>query len=280
MVTNAITSLGLIVAVAIGISVPTSHSFAEELPSLSVAFTFGFNGAPCSNRFLAGETINLTAIASGISVPDRGSREMTVRFLVVDKDGRVHFSRGDDNVVAEVEPKSDAAKFCLYCILSPEIQAGTYDFVVEVQDKNTQRLYRSSRPITVLPKDQFRISQFYFSANKKKTARLGTTFETCQPVYLNWVIQNPKSEDGIWKLDVKIDVLDKEGRSINASPISSISSSRAPSSGVAHTQSVFVFPNSGSYTIQIEVKDLLSGKVESASIPVRALSPLGNHPVR
>ena len=260
---------------------PSGHSLvpANEInpKPLSVTFTYGHNGViRTDDRFLAGESIFATVVALRYEVPLNGICNFKLRYSLIGQEGKIVFTSTSDNLLIELEGKANLAKAIIRCPLKGQIEVGKYDFVLELQDKMTKAIFRSSQPITILPKDEFALGDFCFCADTKSIVPLGTTFETCQDIFFCWRVYHPKEHDGHWELDFDIDILDANNKSI-ALPSETIKN-KIPALNVDNfaTQIPITIEEPGEYTVVLKMTDVISGKTESRSIPIRVIESLSD----
>ncbi|MGV3608894.1 MAG: hypothetical protein ACO1RA_20995 [Planctomycetaceae bacterium] len=244
---------------------------------LSVTFTYGHNGIiRTDDRFLAGEGIFATVVAIGYEIPANGICRCTMRYSLIDQDGKEAFSNADDKIIIAVEGGSNLAKVLVQFPLTELIDAGEYDFVLELQDNTTKELFRNSRPITILPKDEFALGDFCFCADKNAIAPIGTTFETCQNVFFCWRGYHLEEKDGHWVLDFDLDIFDANNKSI-AAPSETIKSKiPVQNVNIFFSQIPITVEEPGEYTVVLKMTDVVSGKTETRSIPFRVIPSLSD----
>lgn len=248
---------------------------ADAPKPLSVTFTYGLNGSIRSDaRFLAGETAYATVVARGCQIPSNGICQFVMRYSVVDNSGKAVFSNADDMAVARLEAGATLVKLPLSCKLTTLLEKGDYDFVLQLRDKKTRELFESRQPITILPKDEFMLSEFRFSADTEGTVLIGTTFETSQLVYLNWITYQLRAKEGRCSMEASVRVLDSNHKVIDPPSESTKADFPTVSSGMVNSLANLTIEKPGEYTVEITVKDLVSGKTESRSIPFRVVASL------
>lgn len=268
-------------ALAIAIVVPSAQFLwaADDVKPkpLTVTFTYGHNGIiRTDERFLAGEGIFATVVALQYEVPATGICQCTMRYSLIDQDGKVAFSNADDEITIVVYGGSNLAKVLVQLPLTELIDAGKYDFVLELRDKLTKELFRSSQPITILPKDEFALGDFCFCADKNAIAPIGTTFETCQNVFFCWRVYHPTEKDGHWVLDFDMDIFDANNKSISVPSETIKSKIPVPGVNIFPTQIPITIEEPGEYTVVLKMTDVVSGKTESRTIPFRVVPSLSD----
>lgn len=245
---------------------------------LSVTFTYGHNGViRTDDRFLAGEGIFATVVALRYEVPANGICQCTMRYSLIDQDGKVSFSNADDKVIIELEGEANLAKVMVQCQLPDSLNAGKFDFVLELRDKKTKEVFRSSQPITILPKDEFALGDFCFCADSKASIPLGTTFDTCQLLYCCLRVYHPTARNDTWQLEIEMDILDANHKSI--SPQKSTPRRKdfpALTEDFFNTNISLAVEEPGEYTLALKITDLVSGKTETRSIPFRVVPSLSD----
>ncbi len=269
-------------ALAMAIAVPSGQFLrgADEVNSkpLSVSFTYGHNGViRTDDRFLAGEGIFATVAALRYEVPANGICQCTMRYSLIDQDGKVAFSNADDKVIIELEGGANLAKVMVQCQLPDLLDAGKFDFVMELRDKKTKEVFRSSRPITILSKADFALGDFCFCADSEASIPLGTTFDTCQVLYLCLRVYHPKAKEDTWQLEIDMDILDANNKSI--SPQKSTPRKRdfpALAKDFFNTNISLAVEEPGAYTLVLKITDVVSGKTETRSIPFRVVASLSD----
>lgn len=268
--------LAFIAVMTIGTVPSQGPLLAADAPKpLSVTFTYGLNGITRPDaRFFAGENIFATAVVRGCQIPDNGICQFTMRYSVVDDSGKAIFTNANDMVVARLEAGATLVKLPLRCELTTLLEKGDYEFVLQLRDKKTREVYQSRQPITILPKNEFTISEFRFSADTKGTVLLGTTFETSQLFYLNWISYNLTAKEGRCSMEGNVRVLDSNQKMID--PPTEPTKADFPNvpSGMVKSLVNLTIENPGEYTVELTVKDVISGKTEVRSIPIRVVASL------
>lgn len=264
----------LVIFVAHSILGPLQLAAKDPKP-LSVTFTYGLNGIVRSDtRFVAGETISATVSVRDCQIPESGVCQFAMRYSVVDASGKVIFSNADDEILTRAEAGAFLVKLPLRCELSMLLESGDFEFVLQLRDKRTREIYQSRQPITILPKNEFTISGFGFVANPKSTVPIGTTFETSQLVYINWITCNLQVKDGRCFMEANVRVLDGNQKSIDPPIEPKKGDFSASSNGIINSLVNLSIENPGEYTAEVTVKDLVSGKSETRSIPFRIVESL------
>lgn len=270
-----VTCVVLTLASACHLSQPLAT--ANDAKPLSATFTCGMNGpARTDEHFLSGETVFMTVSAPGYPIPKGGLCQFSARYSVVNKEGKALFTTADDKLNAQFEIGASSVKFLLRCELTTTLKPGAYEFVTELRDKKSREIYRNRQSITILPPDTFTLCQFCFAANREGTAPLGATFETCQQVYLTWVIYNPQAQDGKWNVATSIRVLDNKGQPIAPPREPQKQSTPVTEVNVINSQVAITLENPGDFTAEVTVKDLASGKTGVCSIPFRVVASLAD----
>lgn len=247
----------------------------DDTKPLTVSFTYGLNGIiRTDDHYLPGEQVFMTVAAHGHNIPKDGICQFTARYSINDKAGKTIFTNADDDAIARMEAGAPLVKLLLRCELSTQLEPGTYEFVTELRDKKTRETYRNRQPITILPEGEFTLSQFAFAANVEGTAPLGTTIETCHFVTLHWATYAPQSKDDQWHIEVIFNILDENGRSYAPPKPPQKMDFPVIESRVINSNVSFAIENPGEYTAVATVKDLVSGKTATRSIPFRVVPSL------
>lgn len=263
---------------AVVLALPSGHlQAASDAKPLSVTFTYGHNGIlRADNRFLPGEILSTTVILRDYPIPASGICQFSMRYSLVDKEGKTIFTHANDNIIEQMEVGTTLVKLMLRCELTTLLKAGDYDFVMQLRDKKTRELYKSSQPVSILPPDEFTITEFLFSADPYAKIPLGTTFETCQLVYINWNTFNLQTKEGRHYLEINFRVLDA-----NHQPVDPPRDPEQRDLPTVAPKAIHCFINlqkeiPGDYFVEVTLKDLVSGKTETRSIPFRVVPSLSD----
>lgn len=246
---------------------------------LSVTFLNGYNGSPRTAIYVSGEPIHMKVVAKNFTVPKTGKCTLSMRYYIVDKEDKIVYSHQEDDVSTRIPLGYSDAKLPLKCPINAMIDPGEYQLVTEMRDKESREIYRNRQPIHFLPWDEFVLAQICFCSAADKTVALGPNFEVGQPVLLQWMLQSPQAdEEGYWRLETTLRIFNKAGQNIRRDREPTILEATATSRGILPATAEIQITNAGEYFAEIEVKDLVSGKVQKKSIPFRVFDSLAGVP--
>lgn len=250
---------------------------ANEKEPLSVLLTTGSNGAPRDAIFIAGETIYMKVVVKGIAIPKTGKCLLPTRHYIVDKDDKIAYSHSNDNASARVSIGYADAKLLLECPVNTMLEPGEYFFVTEMRNRETGQIYRNRKLLTIIPWNEFAISQFCFTTARASNVPIGPSFEVGQPALLHFVVQSPQAnKDENYRLASRLRILNESGKNVEQVREETISELPATSRGAYPMWTEINISMPGTYLAEVEVKDLVSGKAITKSIPFRVFDSLAS----
>jgi hypothetical protein len=259
---------------AIALALGSASEQDGKLAITDVRFTYGFLGPSRPAEFLPGEKVFMAYNVRNMKIDDKGRVEYTLSMKVISPDGKELIKQKPLNKVAlnylggPLMPSMGKGDIPL------DMPPGDYTLVLTLEDLNAKQTASTSIKAKVLSPN-FGIIHVEPSADSQgmvPTAPIGVLGQT---LFVNFAMvgfdrDKDKKQPHI---SVSLRLLDKAGKATMPMPLTGKASENIPEAfRILPLQFAFTLNRTGTFTVELNAKDEMTGKTSQVTFPIQVLS--------
>lgn len=242
---------------------------------VNVRPTYGHLGAPRpKSGMLPGDIADFAFEVKGLKLDARGRSQYSIAIEVLDQGGKVIYRQAPYNAVAQSPFGGDVLPCTGRIVVPLDAKPGTAQWKVTVKDRaaGTQVVVKGAGKILPADFGLVRVGTFADADLQVPTSPVGVVG---QPLYigLSTVGFTRAGKNKQPAVDVRLRVLDAEGRPAAPAPLTGEIKTGVPSEEqLLAMQFGLTLSRPGRFTIELTARDLAAGKTSRVTFPVRVLS--------
>jgi hypothetical protein len=262
----------LVMSIAMGITAGQD----APLEIANAHATYGYLGAahPVVEGRLPGDTIYFTFDIKNMKLDDTGRASYSLLVEVTDDKGQMIYKLGPTNAVAQNYLGGNSLPCSAHLEIPLDSIPGIHHFKVTVTDRQANKTVSLERKGKILAPNfgLVRVGTFADREAKVPAAPIGVTGET---IYLSFAPVGFARDKATKQpnLHVSLRVLDNKGQPTFAKPLTGTVDKDIPEHlNVVQMQFGITLNRVGSFTMELEAVDKVSGKTAKVSVPLRVVS--------
>ncbi len=237
--------------------------------------TYGYHGArrPPGDGVLPGDIVHFTFNIKNLKYDAKGRASYSVAVEVLDSDGEVVFRQQPRNAIAQNYFGGNELPFSSSLSVPLTAKPGIQSWKITIADRMTEEKVTVSGKGKVRPAD-FGLVQVATFADREGRVPSSPNGAVGDTLYLNFAVvgfaRDPKTK--LPDVKARLRILDENKQPTFSQPLEGhIHEDVAAEQLIVPLQFGFTMNRVGRFTLELSVRDELSGKTDQAVLPVRVL---------